>query len=48
MREGLMPGSVSQQCVHHAPCPVVVHPAKPNAIRDESKKGAEAREPAIA
>jgi hypothetical protein len=44
-----MPGSVSQQCVHHAPCPVVViHPAQPNAIRDDSEKGAVTREPAIA
>jgi hypothetical protein len=44
-----MLGSVSQQCVHHAPCPVVVvHPAKPNATREESGKETEAREPAIA
>lgn len=29
---GLMLGSVSQQCAHHAPCPVViVHPATPSA-----------------
>lgn len=26
---GLLLGSVSQQCVHHAPCPVVVVPAVP-------------------
>jgi hypothetical protein len=44
-----MLGSGSQQGVHHALCPViVVHPAKPNATRDESKKVTETREPAIA
>jgi nucleotide-binding universal stress UspA family protein len=28
---GLLLGSVSSQCVHHAPCPVVVVPAEPAA-----------------
>jgi nucleotide-binding universal stress UspA family protein len=46
---GLMVGSVSQQCVHHAPCPVVIiHPAKPSPTRDESETRAEAKAPAIA
>jgi nucleotide-binding universal stress UspA family protein len=28
---GLLVGSVSQQCVHHAPCPVVVVPHRQGA-----------------
>jgi nucleotide-binding universal stress UspA family protein len=26
---GLLLGSVSQQCAHHPPCPVLIHPAPP-------------------
>ena len=28
---GLLLGSVSQQCAHHSPCPIVIIPPRPNA-----------------
>ena len=46
---GLLLGSVSQQCCHHARCPVVVvHPPKPTAAGDESDPVAQAESPVTA